>query len=193
MTERIEFAQDWYKRGSESLENENDFEAFIYLWLSLTIASNEHYGNNKKVNRFSQNKADKDITDRVKILKWHEWYGGSKVFDILKENEEDIRELCERKDPDSKEPILDIKINKDDRLYDKVLRDHTSFRNYWQGDIQHINKQKIGETFIHILHDVRNNLFHGDKSYQVESDLKLLEVLSPSLKSIAKLCIDQAK
>lgn len=191
MAERKDFANDWYLKGSDALDKENVFEAFIYLWLALTIAASEHYGNNKRVNRFSSKKEDKEVTDRVKIESWCKGYAKTKIFDILKSNEDDMRELCERKDPGAEEPILEIKINKSEDLYSKVLRDHKNFQGYWQDEIQHIDKLAIGVTFIHILHDVRNNLFHGDKSYQVESDRRLLDVLCPSLKSTAKLCIDQ--
>jgi hypothetical protein len=191
MLERKEFAKEWYLKGEDCLKSEKIFESFIYLWLALTIAAKEHYGNNRSTERWSNNVPN----DRTIIVFWSKTYAKHDIFEILEINKYDMYELCDRKDPGAQEPILDISINRneDEGLYRKVLDSHIVFRDYWQGNMQHITKGEISKTFLHILHDVRNNLFHGDKSFSVESDRRLLEVLCPSLRSITKLCIEQLR
>ena len=36
---RLEFAQEWHERGSQSLNQNKPFESFIYNWLALTISA----------------------------------------------------------------------------------------------------------------------------------------------------------
>lgn len=186
MKDRVEFAEDWYNRGCRALDNENVFEAYIYLWLSLTIAAKQHVANNGRLD------SDNDeIRDVEHIVYWMENYGKpGQIIRILKLHQDDIMELCDRVGTESSDPLIDINSR---RYYEQILKFHRDFVKYWQEGATYIEEYKVARTFLELLNRVRNNLFHGGKSFKVSSDRRLLELLCPSLKSISKLCIDQAR
>lgn len=57
------------------------------------------------------------------------------------------------------------------------------------GEARYTDPTSLVRTFILILNRVRNNLFHGGKSFRVEGDIELLEFTCPLLKETTKLCI----
>jgi hypothetical protein len=73
---------------------------------------------------------------------------------------------------------------------DKIIEFHNDFISYWEGQNKYIEPKKIVQTFILILNRVRNNLFHGGKSFSVESDCEILRITCPILKRITLECIN---
>lgn len=183
---RGKFAREWYKKG-EILLNEYQkdsrdsgllFESYIYLWIALTVAAKEYCACDGE--DFKKNNNDKS-TDKEEILYWAK-VRTKQIIEILKEYEQDILELCSREGSKTKLPIMDFE-SKD------ILNHHNNFISYWEGQNKYIEPKKIVQTFILILNRVRNNLFHGGKSFSVESDCEILRITCPILKRITLECI----
>lgn len=169
---RGKFAREWYKKGEillnkYELDNRDSgliFESYIYLWIALTVAAKEYCACDSK--DFKKNNNEKS-TDKEEILYWAN-KRTEKIIEILKEHEQDILELCSREGSKTKLPIMDFESN-------DILNHHNNFISYWEGQNKYIEPKKIVQTFILILNRVRNNLFHGGKSFSVESDCEILE------------------
>lgn len=187
MADRISLSHDWYERGAklwDKYENSQEprvlFESYIYLWIALTVAAKEYCAcdGTSFDNDFGQRTTDKD-----EILYWAMECRRDAVLSMLKENKEVVLELCERTGWDTNEPIMDTHSM-------DIVNYHNQFIKYWIGEARYCKPEEIVQTFILILNRVRNNLFHGAKSFRVESDVEILELTTPILKGITKLCID---
>jgi hypothetical protein len=185
---RGKFALEWYNKGADLLNNYNQndsknsgllFESYIYLWIALTVAAKEYCACNGK--DFKKNNNEKS-TDKEEILYWAN-KRTEKVIEILKEQEQDILELCSRKGSTTETPIMDV-------YGYNIEKFHINFISYWEDHNKYIKQRDIVETFIYILNRVRNNLFHGGKSLSVESDIEILRITCPILKRITLECIN---
>jgi len=97
--------------------------------------------------------------------------------------------LSERRGTNNNDLILDVSENHSD--YSNVLKYHQEFSDYWlNGRAPRSGERGIVVTFMYILNRVRNNLFHGGKGFSVQSDVELLEQLTPVLKEVADECIN---
>jgi hypothetical protein len=186
MADRISLSKEWYARGVELLDNfekgekaRSLFESYIYLWISLTIAAKEYCGCAGKV--FKNNKGQKTV-DKDEIIFWAN-QRQTQILTMLKENEHLILELCNRKGSDSNSPIMDVGS-------DEIIKFHKEFIRYWEGDAKYVEPKRTINTYIQILNRVRNNLFHGGKSFKLESDIQLLALTCPLLKETTKICIE---
>ena len=187
MADRISLSKDWYERGVHLLDEYEKnsearllFEAYIYLWISLTVAAKQYCASAGK--RFN-NSNGQNTTDKEEILQWALKCRKSQIMAMLQENEALILELCERNGSESNSPIMDVES-------ETVVDYHKEFIRYWHGEIRYTETTSVVKTFILILNRVRNNLFHGGKSFRVEGDIELLEFTCPLLKKTTKLCID---
>ena len=186
MKGRGEFAREWYNKGELLLkkhEQDNDtgllFESYIYLWIALTVASKQYCacdGEDFKNNNYENS------TDKEEILYWAK-VRNKQIIEILKEHEQDILELCSRTGSKTGTPIMDVHS-------DDVIKFHDYFISYWEGENKYLKQNNIVKTFILILNRVRNNLFHGGKSFSVESDCEILRITCPILKRITLECIN---
>ncbi len=180
------FAREWYKKGEILLnkyEQDNRdsgllFESYIYLWIALTVAAKEYCACNGT--DFKKNNKEKS-TDKEEILHWAN-KRIEKIIEILKEHEQDILELCSRKGSTTGTPIMDVYDYNTEKFYN-------NFISYWEDHNKYMKQKDIVETFIYILNRVRNNLFHGGKSFSVESDIEILRITCPILKKITLECI----
>lgn len=183
MSDRVSFSEEWHKRGREAYLNNHVFEGYIYLWLSLTIAAKQHAANNKRIS--------KNETETRDLFQIQDWAGGcsNEILKRLKNHHEDMCELCER-ESENGDPIITIKSNTGNAS--AIEQHHKNFIKYWRNH-QSSNESPtyIVRSFIEILNRVRNNLFHGEKYFEIESDSKLLGLLCPSLDKIAELSIKQ--
>ena len=189
MADRISLSKDWYKRG-EQLHEEYElkqeprvlFESYIYLWIALTVAAKEYCAcagvSFKSLN--GQRSTDKD-----EILHWAMLFQGD-IITMLKENIDLVFDLCERRGARSGQPIMDT-------VSEETVNYHEQFIRCWANNTENSNKRQIVRTFILILNRVRNNLFHGAKSFRIESDIEILELTTPLLKELTKLCVDTFK
>ncbi len=73
---------------------------------------------------------------------------------------------------------------------DETVYHHKEFIRYWEGEAKHTQNRRIIKTYILILNRVRNNLFHGGKSFKLESDIQLLALTCPLLKETTRICIE---
>ena len=186
MADRISLSRDWYDRGVYLLDDYERikeprllFEAYIYLWISLSVAAKEYCASDGKC--FNNANGEK-TTDKEEILHWAIRCRKSQIMSMLQDNESLILELCERNGSETNSPIMDIDS-------EKVADYHREFIRYWYGEARYTESESIVKTFILILNRVRNNLFHGGKSFRVEGDIELLEFTCPLLKETTKLCI----
>lgn len=187
MADRISFSLDWFRRGTQLLDEYNSnqnprvlFESYIYLWIALTVAAKEYCACDGKI---FDNDSGQKATDKDEILYWALECRRDAVLSMLKNNKEIVLELCERTGSDTDEPIMDTKSA-------NTINHHNQFINYWTGEARYCDPRKIVKTFVLILNRVRNNLFHGAKSFRVESDIEILELTAPLLKDLTKICID---
>lgn len=186
MADRISLSKDWYERGVQLLDDYNRnkeprllFEAYIYLWISLTVAAKEYCPSaGKKFDNANGQKA----TDKDEILHWALKCRSNQIMSMLQNNEDLILDLCERNGSETNQPIMDTKS-------EPTINYHKEFIKYWQGDSRYTEETQIVETFILILNRVRNNLFHGAKSFRIESDIEMLALTCPLLKETTKFCI----
>lgn len=187
MADRISLSKDWYNRGVQLLEEykRNDeprllFEAYIYLWISLTVAAKQYCASaGQKFDNANGEKA----TDKDEILHWALKCRANQIMSMLQNNEDLVLDLCERNGSETDQPIMDAQS-------EKTINYHKEFIKYWQGDARYSSQSQIVQTFILILNRVRNNLFHGAKSFRIEGDIEMLKLTSPLLKNVSKLCIE---
>jgi hypothetical protein len=184
---RGKFAKEWYKKG-ETLLNKHEqngdsgllFESYIYLWIALTVAAKEYCACNNK--DFKKNSIE-NSTDKQEILHWAN-VRIEQIIKILKEHNEDILELCSRKGSKTGTPLMDV-------YSVRIIDYHNKFISYFEDQNKYIMPPRlVVETFILILNRVRNNLFHGGKSFSVESDCEILRITCPILKRITLECIN---
>jgi hypothetical protein len=185
MADRISLSKDWYKRGEQLLEEYELkeeprvlFESYIYLWIALTVAAKEYCAcDGKSFKNFNGERS----TDKEEILHWALQFQGN-IIKMLKENIDLVLDLCERKGVMSGQPIMDTES-------EETVNYHEQFIRYWESNTENSNRKQIVKTFILILNRVRNNLFHGAKSFRIESDIEILEMTTPLLKEITQLCV----
>jgi hypothetical protein len=191
MADRISLSNDWHERGSQlwdEYENTQEprvlFESYIYLWIALTVAARENCSRNTSL---FEKQVDLDrSTDLDQILWWADINLKNQIMRMLKSNKEFLQDLCDREGFNTGNPIMDT-------CGESVLLFHNQFLRYWNGNSKFINEREIVETFIRILNRVRNNLFHGAKSFRVESDVEILELTCPLLKDLTKIYIKSLK
>lgn len=184
--DRYTFSSEWFKRGENLLnkfeETDNTgylFESYIYLWISLTISVKQYWAcNGKKFN--SQD--GKISTDKQEIKEWSKLFH-ERIFDLMNENRYLMEELSEQYGAETNYPIMDSK-GDNTRINQQV------FSDYWLGNMNSpIRKKELTMTLIDILNRVRNNLFHGEKSFDNQRDIELIRATCPILCQITKLSI----
>jgi len=182
---RRKFAKEWYIKGEVLLtryeENSDSgllFESYIYLWIALTVAAKEYCACDGE--RFPNHDYETS-TDKEEILHWAK-VKNKRILDVLQDHKDDVLELCSRSGSKTGSPIMDVYGN-------KIIEFHKDFISYWEDQKKH---KEIGivKTYILILNRVRNNLFHGGKSFSVESDCEILRLTCPILKRITLECIN---
>jgi hypothetical protein len=178
---RLEFAQEWHERGLQSLKEDKPFESFIYNWLALTIAAKTYKSFNVRSSKDGTN------SDKEDILFWIN-SDAELVMSIMQKYNEDMRVLSERSGVELKETIIDVKESNQKEF---ILEKHQEFSGYWLSETRHkhARKKDINNTLIYILNRIRNNLFHGNKSYNLQSDRELLETVCPILNDLTDNCI----
>ena len=105
---------------------------------------------------------------------------------MLKENTDLVLDLCERRGARTGQPIMDTES-------EETVNYHEQFIRGWENNTENSNKKQIVRTFILILNRVRNNLFHGAKSFRIECDIEIRELTTPLLRELNKLCVNTFK
>ena len=181
---RVLFAKEWFEKGEEALDKENVFEAYIYLWLSLTISTREYFENRDRIK--DPNHYRSGLVSDIDQIEFWAKNNYEQIMTLMNSKQEDMLELSERKGTNYDHPILDIKNSSDPA---SVIQNMTDFSNYWLNENRHSTRKNLAINLVYILNRVRNNLFHGEKFYNDENDRKLLELVCPILKDLSNLCI----
>ncbi len=174
--EREQIMYDWFEKGEHAFNKNNNFEAFIYLWISLVVACKIHLANNKSYDSIVQ----KDLDDRRIILEWSK-NNSSEVKKCIDNNMNDLIYLGKRVGSYYRNPIIDSSKNLQEKF--TRLKDFFSNTNLYDNDID------LAEDFTELLNKIRNNLFHGNKSYDKQDDESLLKAILPVLKDITQIAV----
>ncbi len=181
--DRYSFANEWFSKGDHLISKYEIteepgllFEAYIYLWISLTVSVKQYWAcDGRKFN--SQH--GKIATDKQEIRAWAKQFN-SRIYDLLQENRELLEELSMRKGSETNNPVMD---SNGDAVYHL-----NAFSDYWLNNTNQ-SRIEIVATFIDILNRVRNNLFHGGKSFSNEQDIEILRLACPLLRELSKLSL----
>jgi hypothetical protein len=169
---RDKIMKDWFKKGEIEKNRDNYFEAFIYLWISWVIGCKIFISCN--INRDS---SEKNFTDRDDILDWCR-FNSEVVARIIYENHSSLKYLGSRKGEKYGNPIVDASRNL--RTYFDMLQ------KYFKNEYRYARDKDLAKHFGELLNKIRNNLFHGDKTYSEKSDLELIKSVLPILYAFAK-------
>ena len=168
--------QDWYKKGEDSFNTGNEFESFIYLWISWVVACKIHLGNNRQYNLIVQ----KDMDDRKIIVDWCK-QNSDKVLELIVVNINTLGALKNRYGSYYRNPIVDSS---------KVLQDKfTNLQGYLNGNYEYIDYKDLAADLAELINKVRNNLFHGGKSYDNREDIFLIKSLLPIMKDLTQFAV----
>jgi hypothetical protein len=169
---RDKIMNDWFNKGEIEKNRDNYFEAFIYLWISWVIGCKIFVSFN--VNRDG---SEKNYTDRDDILDWCR-LNATVVAQIINENHSSLKYLGIRKGERYGNPIVDASRNLS--TYFDMLQ------KYFRNEYQYTRDKDLAKHFGELLNKIRNNLFHGDKTYSEKSDLELIKSVLPVLYAFTK-------
>lgn len=180
MDNRKEMAIDWFNKGELAMLNNNVFESFIYLWIAWIIGCKIYISNNYNITI--------DMTDGIIVAKWAK-HKPEYIIQSMKNNKASLKQLSEMKGAKYSNPIIDTG---NETLKSEFLM----IRNYIQNDFsteqfeQSKSNIEIAVAFAHLITKIRNNLFHGGKSYTNKKDKQILEAIIPTLRNILQIQID---
>jgi hypothetical protein len=174
--DREQIMYDWFEKGEHAFNKNNDFEAFIYLWISWVVACKIHLANNIPYNSIVQ----KDLDDRRIILEWSK----NNSFEVKKcvdNNMNDLNYLGKRVGSYYRNPIIDSSKN--------LQENFTRLRDFFTNKYSYEQDKDLAVDFTELLNKIRNNLFHGNKSYDNQDDKSLLKAILPVLKDITQIAV----
>lgn len=170
---------DWFKKGESAKNNENPFEAFIYLWISWMIGCKIYIAYN-----YTQSE-NNGATDREDLIIWCK-DNSLYVSQTIEENYLSLSVLGKRRGEYNQTPIIDAS--------NKVqIERFTILSRYFKNDYTYKNDKDLATDFGELLNKIRNNLFHGDKSYNHKKDLELINSVLPTLYEFAKEAVEYSK
>ncbi len=175
--QREQIMYEWFEKGEEAFNNKNTFEAFIYLWISWIVACKINLGNNKTYSSYVQ----KDLDDRKIIIEWCKNYA-PEVRECIYDNMKYLVPLGSRVGSHFKNPIVDASKNLQEKF--------TQLSNFLKGKEIYKYDDELTVDFAELLNKIRNNLFHGNKSYDNQDDKFLLEAVIPVLKDITLFAVE---
>lgn len=169
---RDKILKDWFRKGEMEKNKENYFEAFIYLWISWVIGCKIFVSLN-----IFRDTAQKNYTDRDDIIDWSKDYSAF-VVDTIKKHKNSLEYLGKRNGSKYGDPIIDAS--------PRLSSYFSSLKRYFNNEFQYKNEKELAVHFVELLNKIRNNLFHGDKTYNEKSDLELIKSVLPVLYEFAK-------
>lgn len=166
--ENREFVQAFRQRGINAFENNEPFEAYIYLWLAFLQSCAP-----------DRMKAIK--SDRNDIIKPWNIYNYQRVNDLLRNSdlELNLKWLSKRHDGSILNPE-----GRDARDINRLRLLSSKIRGSY--DLYHRPKD-TSYALLDLCICVRNNLFHGGKSFYDFNDRQLLENICPILISLIEI------
>ncbi len=169
---------DWFKKGEIAKNNNNTFEAFIYLWISWVIGCKIFISYNDHFDERSNN------TDREDILLWCK-KNSAFVAQTIEENYASLELLGKRRGTMYGDPIIDAS--------SKLTGYFSTLSMFFKNQYTYKKDVELANHFGELLNKIRNNLFHGDKSYNDKNDLELIQSVLPTLYDFAKESIEYTK
>lgn len=175
--QREQIMYEWYIKGEDAFSKKNDFEAFIYLWISWVVACKIHLANNYSYSSYVQ----KDLDDRKIIIEWCKNHA-PEVRECINEKMKHLIPLGQRVGSEFKNPIIDAS---------RVLQEKFGrLSKFFNGENIYKYDEELTADFAELLNKIRNNLFHGNKSYDNQDDKLLLKAVLPALKDITLLSVE---
>lgn len=165
---------DWFKKGEIAKNNNNPFEAFFYLWISWVIACRIFISYNIDIDARTNN------TDRDDILFWCK-QNSDFVSETIEANYASLELLGKRKGARYGDPIVDAN--------PKLTSYFSTLSMYFKNEYTYKKNKELATHFGELLNKIRNNLFHGDKSYNDKNDLELIQSVLPTLYDFTKEAI----
>ncbi len=169
---------DWFKKGEIAMKNNNPFESFIYLWIAWVIGCRIFISYN--IHRDNRS----NTTDREDVLLWCQ-NNADVVNDIIDSNYQTLAYLGKRKGSTYGDPIIDSNV--------KLSSIFSNLSRYFRNEYSYKKNIELAENFGELLNKIRNNLFHGDKSYNDKQDLELIQSVLPTLYGLTKKAINISK
>jgi len=173
-------AIDWFNKGELAMLNNNVFESFIYFWIAWIIGCKIYISNNYN-DTF-------DMTDAVIVEKWAK-RKSDYIIRSMKNNKDSLKLLSEMKGSKHNNPIIDTgnKIYREEFLMIiNYIRNDFSMEYFEKSK----NETEIALGFAHLINKIRNNLFHGGKTYTNKNDKQILEAIIPTLRDVLQIQID---
>lgn len=169
-----DFIREFGKRGLQALNKEEPFEAYIYLWLAFLQSC-------------APQEATRIKSDRKDIIE--PWNGNHfvRVIALLDDPflTDNLQWLANRNEGNILNPIgrhpKDIKRLK--FLSSYIKGSHNSYSNPYD----------VSEALLDLCLSVRNNLFHGGKSFYNHNDHQLLSNMCPILICLIEINMPQLR
>ena len=156
----------WYGRGQDG--EWDTFDRFFSLWIALVVAAAKH-----GVMTGSHHELDSEA-----ILRYCQHDARrSKVIEAIKARDSEMKKLVRKELVTTQGPKRD----------EKAREALTKLRGHYDGS-QPLKHFELVECTVEVLNRVRNNLFHGRKTYDDKYDLKVLEAANPILLEILNRC-----
>lgn len=161
------FIREFKNRGEQALDNNEPFEAYIYLWLAFlqSCASDE----TKRIK-----------SDRNDIIKPWNKLNFDSVYSLLGEHslQDNLIWLANRQDKNILNPA--------NRHWKDVQR-LKRLSQVCRGEDDIMSTEETSYALLDLCISVRNNLFHGGKSFYNHNDRKLLENMCPILLALIEI------
>jgi hypothetical protein len=107
------------------------------------------------------------------------------VKGIIELNHETLHHLGQRRGSKYGNPIVDAS---------RTLTVYFSrLRQYFRGEYEYKKENDLAADFAELLNKIRNNLFHGEKTYSEKSDRELIVTVLPTLHALAKETVEYTK
>lgn len=174
-----DIVKTWYKKSEDNQESNNDFDKFIYLWISFNcFFVSEFYDEAyEKRNKTIKKEDDKEEPSEGNYLS---------VF-------------CENQK--YKKLYADLIQNSDTFKTDLKLFKGSLQNNMFPGKVADLRPNRVKESharkfnnikslkqFIFVTYQIRNNLFHGNKDPGDENDLTLVNgIFNPFFEFLTEL------
>ena len=101
----------------------------------------------------------------------------SLVKEALESRRPDLLWLAHRRGPTGS-AVIDM-VGPDDRYRER----REGWPQHWLGELE-LEPGEAAELFAHVAHDIRNNVFHGQKLYDDTEDRHVIEHLWPLLAAV---------
>lgn len=185
MDERGKFVKQWYERSQRA---EDDFEEFVFLWLSMVVIAKALQSNNGKLKKNYKDGAD----DGIYINDYFSDLDNSRKISHIFKKSETGKNLATRKAEDGSYVVGLPEQKKFNDKFDNTINTKSLFTqlNKHFSCKSPMNDQLFSKAVGSALKAIRNNLFHGGKLYESGSDRELLALATPILK---QLVIDGAR